>query len=943
MWSGRQIISLCLPDICMVRRETGKEPLIIQRGRLVSGTLNKRHLGSSDGSILHVIAKDCPRGGRRLLDAVSDLQRLASAYLLRRGFSVGLDDVSASDGTQQRVTDMLEATYTQALRVERALADEVVRQGLEDDVGFVRRVHERREAAVTELMQRALVHAGAIISAELDGGDNAMFIMANHVGSKGSISNVAQMFGLVGQQLRSGQRPRAHAGRLFPTHRPMDQWGLGAPGTRGMVVNGFAQRMTPSEYYFHAMGSREGLTDTAVKTSDTGYFERRLMKALESYVLGSDGSVGSNGALAPMAKGSNFMRPQAIWGGDGFSGSALEHVSIQGLFCGLVDDGDAIVRQRFIAPAEDGDAAVAEELDRLKRLRTVLMPSLTHPYDHEVVGTVKVPVNVDRLLLRHMSDTDQDARRSVARCNDDMQSLLDQLDRLGQRLLAPQGPEGWAHLHVRAHVQIALCSRIASQLTQAQWDDVRDGILTAVEARLAPYGEAVGALSAHGIGEPTTQLTLNMFHYVGHGRNNMGIKSLTDIITLSKTSQRLGMLLPLRPDVDACTVRRTLVYTELGDVVSESIPCEADFAPGDIHPLAVEAVRMAEAMAAHMCPHRRTGTQGHSGGLVLRLDPVSLVRCNVTLAQVHGIIWNRLNGRGNDPRDVRALILADHEGPALVIVPVDMWGLLRHMFTKDGIAKHRDRPWTALGQTLLERLHINGLRGVTDVSVHSRRTVTALAGQDGQRPPQRQELLATVGSNLQAALGMDGFEWRQIRSNSLHDVHAVLGIQAMSMAIYYEMQQQLGANGKKVDDRYIALLADFMTYQGYPVAVARFDLNRLGTTGLLDKISFEQPILTVSNASAMGDAHRLTGVSSCVLLGTRMFLGTGCVHLEGPHVPRAKPPTVLRTPASPDYVPASPGYVPAWSPASPGAGQYHDAGFWPSSPGQFDLVDMPNW
>jgi hypothetical protein len=39
------------------------------------------------------------------------------------------------------------------------------------------------------------------------------------------------------------------------------------------------------EFFFHAMGGREGLIDTAVKTSSTGYIQRRLVKAMEDLII----------------------------------------------------------------------------------------------------------------------------------------------------------------------------------------------------------------------------------------------------------------------------------------------------------------------------------------------------------------------------------------------------------------------------------------------------------------------------------------------------------------------------------------------------------------------------------------------------------------------------------------------------------------------------------
>lgn len=101
-------------------------------------------------------------------------------------------------------------------------------------------------------------------------------------GSKGSFINISQMMGCVGQQNVEGKRiPFGFQGRSLP-HFTKDDYG---PEARGFVQNSYLRGLTPQEFFFHAMGGREGLIDTAVKTSSTGYIQRRLVKAMEDLVI----------------------------------------------------------------------------------------------------------------------------------------------------------------------------------------------------------------------------------------------------------------------------------------------------------------------------------------------------------------------------------------------------------------------------------------------------------------------------------------------------------------------------------------------------------------------------------------------------------------------------------------------------------------------------------
>ena len=49
--------------------------------------------------------------------------------------------------------------------------------------------------------------------------------------------------------------------------------------------------MNAIEFFFHMTGGREGLVDTAVKTAETGYMQRRLIKCLEDLTVEYDGTV----------------------------------------------------------------------------------------------------------------------------------------------------------------------------------------------------------------------------------------------------------------------------------------------------------------------------------------------------------------------------------------------------------------------------------------------------------------------------------------------------------------------------------------------------------------------------------------------------------------------------------------------------------------------------
>jgi DNA-directed RNA polymerase subunit A' len=137
---------------------------------------------------------------------------------------------------------------------------------------------------------RARDMAGEIASKYL-GLNNSAVIMAKS-GARGSMLNLSQMSGCVGQQAVRGERiSRGYKYRTLPHFKKGD---LGA-SAKGFVANSYKSGLNPTEYFFHSMGGREGLVDTAVRTSRSGYMQRRLVNALEDLKVESDGTVRHTG------------------------------------------------------------------------------------------------------------------------------------------------------------------------------------------------------------------------------------------------------------------------------------------------------------------------------------------------------------------------------------------------------------------------------------------------------------------------------------------------------------------------------------------------------------------------------------------------------------------------------------------------------------------------
>lgn len=293
-WLGKQIISLLLPEDFNFAKEAKISSgalkcrdeecfwdsyVVVKKGKFLMGVIDKNSIGAQQPeSMLHYIIMEYgPNFGRQFMDRIF---KLFLRFIEMRGFTMTLDDISIPTQAYEEIKEV----YKRALEeVNKAI--KLYEEGkLEVTPG--RTLEESLELKILEILSKARDDAGEIAVKYLDPFNN-VFIMAK-TGARGSALNITQMAAMLGQQSVRGERiHRGYTNRTLPFFRRGD---IG-PEARGFVVNSFVKGLTPTEMFFHAAGGREGLVDTAVRTSQSGYMQRRLINSLLDVVVEYDGTV----------------------------------------------------------------------------------------------------------------------------------------------------------------------------------------------------------------------------------------------------------------------------------------------------------------------------------------------------------------------------------------------------------------------------------------------------------------------------------------------------------------------------------------------------------------------------------------------------------------------------------------------------------------------------
>ncbi|MEM4243974.1 MAG: DNA-directed RNA polymerase subunit A' [Candidatus Bathyarchaeia archaeon] len=294
LWSGKQIFSLFLPktlnyvlkaNICQGCAKCEEENckydayVVVKNGELVSGIIDRRAIGAEQSeSLLHRIIKDYgTQAGREFLNKVT---RMLKTFITMRGFTYSYDQLVLSPKAENKIEKTME-------KIQKKI-DEHIRNYRNGTLPRLpgQTLEESFEIYVMHELARARDEAGKIADEDFTL-ENAGIVMTR-TGARGSSLNIGQMTACVGQQSVRGKRIlRGYIGRALPHFVDGDP----SPRARGFVYSSYQNGLDAIEFFFHAMGGREGLVDTAVRTQQSGYMQRRLINALEHIRLEYDGTV----------------------------------------------------------------------------------------------------------------------------------------------------------------------------------------------------------------------------------------------------------------------------------------------------------------------------------------------------------------------------------------------------------------------------------------------------------------------------------------------------------------------------------------------------------------------------------------------------------------------------------------------------------------------------
>ena len=509
-----QILSQIMPAFTMKYKTKGfgenddfaTSPGVLEivDGKYLRGQLDKDVLGGGSNGLITRTCNDF--GNMAAAEFIDNLQNIVTEYMKGSAYSVGISDLIANRSTNEQITKSI----TDKKKEVKNLIDQTYLGIFENATGNTN--EDEFEFQVTNILNKATNDSGKIGLKSLDK-DNRFVTMVK-AGSKGSDLNISQMIACLGQQLIDGKRiPYGFENRTLPHFTKYDD----SPSARGFVENSFISGLTPEELFFHAMGGRVGLIDTAVKTSSTGYIQRRLIKGMEDLKIEYDMTVRNN-------KGRVI---QFSYGEDG-----IDPVKVESQIMPLVNLGLDEIYAHYHMPSSDPKDVVFTAaftkgvISRMKKQKTENDAKCKQWIDfmieqrETVIQRVFRNKNTDRVYLPVAFAHTINNVKGLQQINNNSIVDITPLEAFAMIEAAYKRMEG---MHYCAPTQLFKAMYfyylspkdllMVKRFNKKALTVLLEMIVLKYKNSLIAPGEMVGMISAQSIGEPTTQLTLNSVSY----------------------------------------------------------------------------------------------------------------------------------------------------------------------------------------------------------------------------------------------------------------------------------------------------------------------------------------------------------------------------------------------------------------------------------------------
>lgn len=870
LYTGKEIMSMIIPG--RINLDTGKT--IIRNGIIEEGIIGKAEIGGSKNSIPHLIMDSYSK--HRAAAFMDDVQRITNAWLmLYGGFTVGLGDAIID----KSVTDEVKRNVQQKVLEICNFITETENTQMIDRPHFEEYTFRDLSNVLSEQVKTIKRHLPT---------DNHLYVMVES-GSKGKWENIGFIMGCLGQSpFEEKLIPKKLNHRSLPHFPKQDD----RPQARGFITKSYIEGISPTEFFFNMMDGRSGLIDTAIKTADTGYMQRRTIKATEDVYLAHDMTVrNSSGGIV-----------QFVYGDSGYDPSKqMEFKSRL-----ILMDNETVINTYGFSKQEQNTFGISEKLNQ-ELINDILRDrDDLRFYQQRALMNRKVienlfylPFHIVRVIRYHASKkyvTKQKARSLkvtdiISRVEEflsprtTMLCALNKSQQVNEKSLKFIN-ESYHKTIFRILLREQLSPRrilVEYGMHAVHFDAMMEELTNAYNRNIIQPCEMVGILAAQSIGEPITQFTLNTFHQSGMADmgNMSAIARIKELISFTKNVKKPIIKIYLQEEFSknqkvANALLNSIQNTMLDDLVLRCMvmwDVDGTIRPNDIR----------EVFTVHGSTLTEMDMIGVTAPWVFRydIDKMMLLRRDLDLLTIKmglAMFWEDItNDQKGYKKKEKELILG------ISTLCVFSSRESDDTITLDVRVDFKDYDMTTISDTnqfLRERFRIKGVPGV--IKAMCKEELRKSFHPNTGALVEEQEYVITIqtqsGSTMRNLIMYEEIDIIRTTTNDVFTIYQLLGIEATRSALIREINNVFSSEGHSINHQHVSILIDIMTHGGSVTPVNRYGINKLDTDPL-SRASFEKTVDQLLQAAVFQEVDRVNSVSSRIMLGRVINGGTGMVSL----------------------------------------------------------------
>lgn len=624
---------------------------------------------------------------------------------------------------------------------------------------------------------------------------------------------------------------------------------------------------------------------TVYDTSETGYIQRRLVKAMEDAKINYDNTVrNANGAII-----------QFIYGEDGMDGCKIETQLIPTIEMKYLDmevkynltTADKL--EIYLTP-EANKKITKNTFERCKEHFKSLVEDknfiITKVNKNRKSSIINYPIPFNRIIKTCIKRRESsNIKATLTDLTPDY--ILDKINELIENLYIKDTEQGMIYFHILLRVYLSPKKIIIEQnFSKSMFDWIVSQIYEYFKEAIAQPSEMVGIIAAQTIGEMGTQMTLDSFHVSGTAaavKATSGVPRLKEILSATKKTKTPTLIIYMKPDV--ASVKNPKIAEDGIEYIDERIEQTKSIAMSIKNSIEITNLSNILEYSEIFWDSGKLDTTIDSDKGILdiykkfaaldssankcRSDSPWVLRMKFNKEKMNAFglrmidIYTKLNKAYN--RYIDCVYSDDNADECIFRIRLTDYAL-KDIENKDEVAALK-----AMEHNIVYQVLLKGIKGINKVSLNKKK-------YDIYNPAEEtfdkvvEWVLDTDGTNLIEILSNPNIDSTRTISNDIREIYTVLGVEAARNALYHELVNVTGEGS--MNYRHLSLLIDTMTFRGNLMSIDRHGINR-NASSALSKSSFEESVDMLINASIFSEYDNTSGVSPQVMLGKVPNCGSG--------------------------------------------------------------------